>query len=212
MKNYYYHLIIIAAYLCSVSIVQSGAVLKFITCLINRRHPLLRYRCFRTPLLRTKSPVKNIYCVNIFLMLLPMKVFASEENPSPISTPPIISTDPMSGSYLIQLILGLIVVLICIVALAWFAKRMNRLQSSTGGVLKIIGGLSMGSRERVVLIQVGSEQLLIGVSPGRINTLHVLEAPLEDVGINAEKTFATSLAEAVFQKNSVTYRQKTNDA
>ena len=145
-------------------------------------------------------------------MLLPMKVFASEENPSPINTPPIISADPMSGSYLIQLIMGLIVVLICIVALAWFAKRMNRLQSSTGGVLKIIGGLSMGSRERVVLIQVGSEQLLIGVSPGRINTLHVLETPLEDVGINAEKTFATSLAEAVFQKNSVTYRQKTNDA
>lgn len=212
MKNYCYHLILIVACLCSVSIVLSSTVLKFITCLINGRHSLLRYRCLRTPLLRAKSQFTNIYCVNIFLMLLPMKVFASEENPSPINTSPIISADPMSGSYLIQLILGLIVVLICIVALAWFAKRMNRLQSSTGGMLKIIGGLSMGSRERVVLLQVGSEQLLIGVSPGRINTLHVLEAPLEDAGINAEKTFATSLAEAVFQKNSVTYRQKTNDA
>ena len=153
-----------------------------------------------------------IYCVNILFMLLPMKVFASEENPSQINTSPIISTDPMSGSYLFQLILGLIVVLICIVALAWFAKRMNRLQSSTGGMLKIIGGISMGSRERVVLLQVGSDQLLIGVSPGRINTLHVLDTPLENTDINAEKTFAASLSEAVFQKNSVTYRQKTNDA
>lgn len=137
-----------------------------------------------------KSLVKNVCSLNVFFMLLPVNVFAAEEKTSTI-----INTDPMSGSYLFQLIIGLIIVLICIVALAWFAKRMNRLQSSTGSMLKIIGGLSMGSRERVVLLQVGSEQLLIGVSPGRINKLHVLETPLEDEGVNSEKTFATSLSE-----------------
>jgi flagellar protein FliO/FliZ len=155
----------------------------------------------------SKLLIKNVYRLNIFFLLSPIKVFAAEEKMSTI-----ISTDPMSGSYLFQLILGLIVVLICIVALAWFAKRMNRLQSSTGGMLKIIGGISMGSRERIVLLQVGSEQLLVGVSPGRINTLHVLEAPLDNVDVNSEKTFATNLAEAVLQKNSASYRQKTNDA
>ena len=152
MKNYCYHLILIAAYLCSVSIVLSSTVLKLITCLINGRHPLLRYRYIRTLFLRTKSLINKIYTVIIFFMLLPFKVFAAEENPSQVNISPIISTDPMSGSYLFQLILGLIVVLICIVALAWFAKRMNRLQSSTGGMLKIIGGISMGARERVVFI------------------------------------------------------------
>lgn len=137
-----------------------------------------------------KSPVKNVSNLNIIFMLFPINVFAAEEKTSTI-----INTDPMSGSYLFQLILGLIIVLICIVALAWFAKRMNRLQSSTGSMLKIIGGLSMGSRERVVLLQVGSEQLLIGVSPGRISKLHVLETPLEDEGGNSEKTFAHNLSE-----------------
>ncbi len=87
----------------------------------------------------------------------------------------------LSGQYLVQLILGLIVVVACILALAWFAKRFNHLQSSTNGMLRIIGGLSMGSRERVVLLQVGSEQVLVGVSPGRINTLHVLSNPIDDV-------------------------------
>ena len=153
-----------------------------------------------------KPLVKNVCSLNIFFMLMPIKVFAVEEKTSPI-----INTDPMSGSYLFQLILGLIVVLICILALAWFAKRMNRLQSSTGGMLKVIGGLSMGSRERVVLIQVGSEQLLLGVSPGRVNTLHVLEKKLEDADVSSEKTFASSLSAAVLQKNSVTHRQKKND-
>ncbi len=154
-----------------------------------------------------KPLIKNVCRLNIFFMLVPINVFAAEEKTSAI-----ISTDPMSGNYLFQLILGLIVVLLCIVALAWFAKRMNRLQSSTGGMLKIIGGISMGSRERVVLLQVGSEQLLVGVSPGRINTLHVLETPLDNADVNSEKTFATNLAEAVFQNNSASYRQKTNDA
>jgi len=88
-------------------------------------------------------------------------------------------SNPMSSSYLLQLTSGLIVVLICIVVLAWFAKRVNRLQSSTDGALKILGGLSMGSRERVVLLQVGSKQLLIGVAPGRINTLHVLDGEID---------------------------------
>lgn len=137
-----------------------------------------------------KPLVKNICSLNVFFMLLPINVFAAQEKNSTI-----INTDPMSGSYLFQLIIGLIIVLICIVALAWFAKRMNRLQSSTGSMLKIIAGLSMGSRERVILLQVGSEQLLIGVSPGRINKLHVLETPLEDEEVNSEKTFATSLSE-----------------
>ncbi len=39
----------------------------------------------------------------------------------------------------------------------------------------------MGSRERIVLLQVGEEQVLIGVSPGRINKLHVLNKPIEKV-------------------------------
>jgi flagellar protein FliO/FliZ len=69
-------------------------------------------------------------------------------------------------------------VLLCIVALAWLAKRVNRLQSSSDGSLQVLGGLSMGARERVVLVQVGSTQLLLGVAPGRINMLHQLEQPL----------------------------------
>lgn len=89
------------------------------------------------------------------------------------------SADPMSGSYLLQLVSGLVVVIICIVVLAWLAKKMNRLQACTDESLKIVGAISMGARERVVLLQVGEQQLLLGVSPGRINALHVLDEPVE---------------------------------
>jgi len=122
--------------------------------------------------------IKNT--IPLFL-LVPFQVLSAEENL--VSS---IKTDPMSGGYLIQLILGLVVVIICIVALAWVAKRVNRLQSSTDGCLKVLGGLSMSARERVVLLQVGEQQLLVGVSPGRINTLHVLDKPVPVPG--ADKT------------------------
>lgn len=92
-----------------------------------------------------------------------------------------IKSDPMSGSYLLQLIFGLLIVIICIFVLAWFSKKMNRFHSSSDDALKIIGAISMGSRERIVHLQIGEEQLLIGVSPGRINTLHVLNKPVETI-------------------------------
>ncbi len=107
-------------------------------------------------------------------------VYSAEETAEKITRSDIIKSDPMSGDYLMQLILGLLVVVLCIVALAWFAKKMNRFNSIADDSLKIISGMSMGTRERIVLLQVGGEQLLLGVSPGRINTLHVLNSTVND--------------------------------
>ncbi|MCK4710577.1 MAG: flagellar biosynthetic protein FliO [Gammaproteobacteria bacterium] len=74
------------------------------------------------------------------------------------------------------------------VALSWLTKKINRFRFITDDSLKIIGGLSMGSRERVVLMQVGDNQLLIGVTPGRINTLHVLDTPIETTDIKTNES------------------------
>jgi flagellar protein FliO/FliZ len=86
--------------------------------------------------------------------------------------------DPISMTSLWQLTLGMLLVLALIAAIAWLLKRTGRFQMSAGGGLRILGGLSMGARERVVLLQVGETQLLVGVAPGRVQTLHVLEQPL----------------------------------
>jgi len=86
--------------------------------------------------------------------------------------------DPISMTSLWQLTLGMLMVLALIVGIAWVLKRSGRFQVAAGGGLRILGGLSMGARERVVLLQVGETQLLLGVAPGRVQTLHVLEQPL----------------------------------
>jgi len=89
--------------------------------------------------------------------------------------------DPVNMTSLWQLTLGMVLVLGLIISIAWLLKRSGRFQMAAGGGLRVLGGLSMGARERVVLLQVGETQLLVGVAPGRVQTLHVLDKPLESV-------------------------------
>jgi len=95
-----------------------------------------------------KHLINKFYCLSTLILLMPAKVFAADENSSPMLETTI-NTGQMSGGYMLQLVLGLIIVLACIVVLAWLAKRMNRLQSSTGDMLKIIGGINVGTREKI---------------------------------------------------------------
>ncbi len=102
-------------------------------------------------------------------------VAAGEAAPSPVGDA--VGDLPMTGT-LVQMLGGLVLVVALILLFAWLARRLSGLQQSVSGQLRILGGLSMGTREKVVLIQVGEEQLLIGVAPGTVRTLHRLEKPL----------------------------------
>lgn len=86
-----------------------------------------------------------------------------------------------------QMALSLLVVLGLIFALAWGLKRMQGLRVAGGASLRIHGGLQVGAKEKVLLIEAGGQHLLIGVSAGGVNTLHVYaEPPVAAVG--AEST------------------------
>ncbi len=97
------------------------------------------------------------------------------------------------GSYL-QMFLGLLIVVALIVGMAWFMRRMGKINGSANEHLKIIGGLSLGQRERVILLQAGKTQLLVGVAPGTIRTLHVLDEPIE-TDMAAAKPVSAGFAE-----------------
>lgn len=81
------------------------------------------------------------------------------------------------GNYL-QMFFGLFVVVALIIGMAWFMRRMGSMSGMAAGNLKVLGGISVGQRERVVLVQAGETQLLVGVAPGEIRTLHVMDKPI----------------------------------
>ncbi|MEG1040338.1 MAG: flagellar biosynthetic protein FliO [Pseudomonas sp.] len=78
-----------------------------------------------------------------------------------------------------QLVLGLLLVLGLIFLLAWLLRRVQNAAPGSGQVIDIIGSRSIGPRDRLLLIQVGKEQILIGHTPGSIEALHVLAEPVE---------------------------------
>ena len=85
----------------------------------------------------------------------------------------------VSAGSLVSVTLALLLVLAAIVALAWLARRMRMLGNRAAGALEILASMPLGAKERAVLLKVGETQLLLGVAPGQVNTLHVLSQPLE---------------------------------
>lgn len=81
------------------------------------------------------------------------------------------------GNYL-QMFFGLFIVVALIFGMAWFMRRMGNMSGMSAGNLKVLGGISVGQREKIVLVQAGETQLLIGVAPGEIRTLHVMDEPI----------------------------------
>lgn len=128
---------------------------------------------------------------------LPFVAEAAETAPTAGKAAP--ALEPLATGGLLQMLLGLLVVLALIAGLAWMMRRSGALQGGAAGSLRILGGLSMGARERIVLVQVGDKQLLLGVAPGRVQTLHVLEEPvaLREPGRPVAGSFAANLSAAL---------------
>ncbi|PKM11718.1 MAG: flagellar biosynthetic protein FliO [Gammaproteobacteria bacterium HGW-Gammaproteobacteria-3] len=70
---------------------------------------------------------------------------------------------------------GLAVVLMLFFICVWAVRKINGMSAIGGARLRIVAGLSLGLREKVVVLEVGKKQLLLGVTPGRIETLLVLD-------------------------------------
>ena len=106
------------------------------------------------------------------------------------------------GAQLTQLVLGLLLVLGLIFALAWVLRRVQQGGARQGQVIELISSRALGPRDRLVLVQVGNEQILLGLTPGRITPLHVLKEPLvlPESTQPATPEFARRLMEALGQQ------------
>lgn len=81
----------------------------------------------------------------------------------------------LESSHLADTLIGLALVLGLMLALAWLVKRFVSLPGMGKGQVQVLGGVSLGPRERAVLVSVEGQRLLLGVAPGRVQTLHVLD-------------------------------------
>jgi flagellar protein FliO/FliZ len=86
---------------------------------------------------------------------------------------------PVGAGGLASVTFALLAVLAAIFAVAWLARRVRGMGSRVGNAIDVLADVPLGPKERAVLLKVGTEQVLVGVSPGRISALHVLREPVE---------------------------------
>lgn len=78
-----------------------------------------------------------------------------------------------AGSMILSLLMVLALIIICALVL----KRFNFTQQSVSQ-LKVVTSLSLGAKERVVVIQAGEQQLLLGVTAQQVTLIERLDEPL----------------------------------
>lgn len=73
------------------------------------------------------------------------------------------------------MVMGLAVVLAVMALITWILKRMMPGAGGQQSVVRIVGGVSVGSRERVVVVEVADRWIVVGVAPGQVNGIANLE-------------------------------------
>jgi flagellar protein FliO/FliZ len=117
------------------------------------------------------------------------------------TTKSLATASPVSTSTLVETLFGLLFVLASIALVAWLLRRSTHFTSSANGQLKVLGGLSLGPRERAVLMQVGDKQILVGVTPHQVQTLHVLDDPIiETAKTDKSERFSSRLQQILQQR------------
>lgn len=109
------------------------------------------------------------------------------------------NTAPDLGSSALQMILGLAVVLALLLGALWLLKRISEPRGPVAGLMRVVAGVAVGSRERVVILELGNSWLVLGVAPGQVTTL--AEIPRQEVptptGISVQKDFPVWLKQII---------------
>jgi flagellar protein FliO/FliZ len=128
-----------------------------------------------------RQPVSALVCVMAAGFLSAMPALA-ETQATGVATSGLAAGDIASAT--LRMVAGLVIVLGLLGATAWVSRRFRAGSGARGGLVEIITGMSLGNRERVVLLKVGGDQVLVGISPSGLRTLHV-------IGRKADTEFST---------------------
>lgn len=107
----------------------------------------------------------------------------------PLHAAPLIGTD--TGSY-VSILLSLIVVVALIFGLGLIMRRFNVTQTGSAQ-MKVVSTMALGNKERIMVIEVGEQQFLLGITSHNINHLAQLEQPLDTA--NQGESFKKRLAQ-----------------
>jgi flagellar protein FliO/FliZ len=112
---------------------------------------------------------------------------------------------PSPALGLLQVFLALGLVLAVMLAAAWFFKKLGPVAGAGKVPVKVVGGASVGNRERVMVVEVADQWIVIGVTSSQINTLATL--PRQELSSEALEPQAAPFA--AWLKRTMEQRKNT---
>lgn len=98
--------------------------------------------------------------------------------------------------------LALMLIIGLLLGTAWLARKVSGGKGFGQGGMRVIGGVALGPRERIVLVEVGDTWLVIGIVPGQIRTLHRLpKGDMPSAGQAPEASFTQWLKTVSERRN-----------
>ncbi len=111
-----------------------------------------------------------------------------------------------SEEQLMKVSFALVLVLALIYGIAWFFKRNHGLKNLVGLPIKTLAMAPMGVKEKIVLIEIGDKQILLGMTPNSIQTLATFDEPILQAPVDKQSIFARKMkdimAQALNEKSS----------
>ena len=101
---------------------------------------------------------------------------------------------------LLQVVLALLLVLGIILALAWLLRQIGPGRAAAGGMLKVVGGVMIGPKERLVVVEVGQTWLIVGVGAASVSLVHSMPRP-EGAEAAPEQPFSRLIGQALRSRN-----------
>ncbi len=110
-----------------------------------------------------------------------------------------------SGGGWFQVIFGLFMVALLLAGGLYALKRLT-LPRGSGALLRVISGVSLGPRERVVIVESGETWLILGVTASQISKLHELPRQTQPTETppptTARPDFARMIRQALEHRNA----------
>lgn len=82
-----------------------------------------------------------------------------------------------------KVLLGLIFVITLFLVCTFLFKRYGNSSIAGRGQIRLIDGLHLGNRERLVLVELKDKQILLSITPGQINKLDTVTTTTENINV-----------------------------
>ena len=104
----------------------------------------------------------------------------------------------IEGPEILSLGISILVVVGVVILLGWLYSRLRFNGSQGGNAINIVATRGLGPKERLLLVEVGDKQLLVGMTAASVRTLHTFDRPVTaEEPIHEELGFADRLRGAL---------------